>query len=73
MRSYHVTVFQFYAEHSVRQRIKYGALHFNIVFFGHLVLWGITTVVLNRQDNAEVQQVCKVLRQIAEVVLAHYP
>jgi hypothetical protein len=34
---------------------KYGALHFNIVFFGHLVLWGITTVVLNRQDNAEVQ------------------
>jgi N6-L-threonylcarbamoyladenine synthase len=37
------TVFQFYAKHGVRQRIKYGTLHFNIVFFGHLILWGITT------------------------------
>ena len=23
----------------------YGRLHFNIVFFGHLILWGITTVI----------------------------
>ncbi|WP_313447847.1 hypothetical protein, partial [Atlantibacter hermannii] len=33
--------------------------HFNIVFFGHLILWGITTNVLNRQDNAQVHQICK--------------
>ena len=45
MRGYHVTVFQFYANIVLGQRFKYGALHFNIVFFGHLVLWGITTVV----------------------------
>ena len=43
--------------------IKYGALHFNIVFFGHLVLGGITTkIFLNRQDNAEIHLLSKDLR-----------
>jgi hypothetical protein len=59
MRSDHVTVFQFYAEHSIRQRFQNGALHFNIVFFGHLILGGITTIFLNRQDNAEVHLLSK--------------
>ena len=30
--------FSINAEHGVRQRIKNGALHFNIVFFGHRIL-----------------------------------